>query len=438
MLDGIGDRSHDILSGQTPLQAARTPVLDRLAAGGANGVYYPALKGQALPSENAHFAMFGYDLTAFPGRGALEALGADIDFDRHDVAVLSHLVSVTESRGRLILKEAKPKVPENEVVELVHAVREYKTDEAVVRFRHVKGIYGILILSGQVAPFFTDSDPFIHERHLVSVRPWAAYARDPDAINAATAMGRYLSWAYHCLRDHPVNRERKEKGQNLINALVSQRAGQLKPVIPFRQRYGLRGLSIASGIVYRGLAAYLGMDFHPVAETQDIESDMARRLRVARNALEGYDFIHVHTKAPDEAAHAKDPVLKKTVIESLDRGIGKVIDSFADDPQVFIVVSADHSTPSSGSLIHSGESVPMTFYGKGVRKDGVDRFDEINVSLGALGNVQGKELMYLILNHLDRAKLHGVMDTPVDQPFWPGDYEPFQLEDLNATIQRPK
>ena len=35
--------------------------------------------------------------------------------------------------------------------------------------------------------------------------------------------------------------------------------------------------------------------------------------------------------------------------------------------------------------------------------------------------------MYLVLNYLDRAKLAGLRDTPVDQTFWPGDYEPFRL-----------
>jgi 2,3-bisphosphoglycerate-independent phosphoglycerate mutase len=60
LLDGIGDRSYKQFDNQTPLQAARTPVLDKIAAGGSNGLYHAALLGQALPSENAHFHMFGY------------------------------------------------------------------------------------------------------------------------------------------------------------------------------------------------------------------------------------------------------------------------------------------------------------------------------------------------------------------------------------------
>jgi 2,3-bisphosphoglycerate-independent phosphoglycerate mutase len=50
---------------------------------------------------------------------------------------------------------------------------------------------------------------------------------------------------------------------------------------------------------------------------------------------------------------------------------------------------------------------------------------------GALGFVRGKELMYLILNHLDRAKLHGIMDTPADNPYWPEAYQPFRLRTID-------
>jgi 2,3-bisphosphoglycerate-independent phosphoglycerate mutase len=149
---------------------------------------------------------------------------------------------------------------------------------------------------------------------------------------------------------------------------------------------------------------------------------------LAQQALGRYDFVHVHTKAPDEAAHTKDPLAKKRVLESLDRGLGQAIAPLLADPEVLIIATADHATPSTGPLIHSGESVPLTFCGPGVRRDRVQAFDEINAAGGALGPVRGRELMYLILNHLDRAKLQGLMDSPVDRPYWPALSEPFRLE----------
>ena len=62
ILDGLGDRGHAAFDGQTPLQMASTPNLDRLAALGMTGLYHPWLLGTALASEIAHFLLFGYDL----------------------------------------------------------------------------------------------------------------------------------------------------------------------------------------------------------------------------------------------------------------------------------------------------------------------------------------------------------------------------------------
>jgi 2,3-bisphosphoglycerate-independent phosphoglycerate mutase len=69
----------------------------------------------------------------------------------------------------------------------------------------------------------------------------------------------------------------------------------------------------------------------------------------------------------------------------------------------------------------------MVFVGEGVRRDDVRHFDEIHCAGGALGPVRGTEFMSLVLNHLNRAKLRGIMDTPDDQPFWPGPREPFRI-----------
>ena len=60
LLDGLGDRSYAELNDQTPLQAAAVPNLDRLAALGGNGMFHASFPGECLPSEMAHFLMFGY------------------------------------------------------------------------------------------------------------------------------------------------------------------------------------------------------------------------------------------------------------------------------------------------------------------------------------------------------------------------------------------
>ena len=122
LLDGLGDRAYAQLGDQTPLQAARTPCLDRLAAIGANGLYHAARQGEALPSENAHFAMFGYEPEFFPGRGPLEALGAGIDLAMEDVAVLAHFASFRSEAGTLVLHNDNLAVDKEEAAQLAAPV----------------------------------------------------------------------------------------------------------------------------------------------------------------------------------------------------------------------------------------------------------------------------------------------------------------------------
>src|SRR2546426_5937839 len=75
LLDGLGDRAHDVLGGKTGNEAATTPNLDRLAAAGSCGVLYAVGPGRAPSSEGAHWSLLGYRPHEFPRRAVFEALG---------------------------------------------------------------------------------------------------------------------------------------------------------------------------------------------------------------------------------------------------------------------------------------------------------------------------------------------------------------------------
>lgn len=427
LLDGLGDRSYEAFDHQTPLQAAHTPALDRLATAGANGLYHAAQLGLALPSENAHFAIFGYDQADFPGRGALEALGAGVPLTDDDVALLVHFSTILTDDGTFYLKRDTPQATAAEIEELIPAIEHFSWRDIDITFHHIKGLFGVLVLKGGVSPYVTDTNPMRDDVFVMDLVPWKSHAADPATVKTAKALKAYLAHAHQVLERHPVNENRAKKSLLPLNGLVTQRAGRLKKITPFTARFGLKGLSIASGVVFEGLSRFIGLDFRKARETANPEADLAERLAMAREASKQYDFIHVHTKAPDEAAHTKNPGFKKQVIEALDRAIARHIDWLLGDPDILTVVTADHSTPSSGPLVHSGEAVPLTLCGEGVRRDGVVKFDEVSVATGALGTVRNRELMYLILNHLDRIKLMGIMDTDEDQLFWPGRYNKFNI-----------
>src|SRR5919198_5370046 len=85
MLDGLADRAHDVLGGRTGNEAARTPNLDRFAAGGSCGLLYAVGPGRAPSSEVAHWSLLGYRPDEFPGRAVFEALGNGQHVSAEDV-----------------------------------------------------------------------------------------------------------------------------------------------------------------------------------------------------------------------------------------------------------------------------------------------------------------------------------------------------------------
>ncbi|RWU06967.1 2,3-bisphosphoglycerate-independent phosphoglycerate mutase [Pseudodesulfovibrio sp. S3] len=429
LLDGLGDRSHPQLGHRTPLQAAHTPYLDRLASLGGTGLYHATLFGQPLPSENAHFAIFGGMPEEFPGRGPLEALGAGLDLCPDDVAMLAHFAHLEpDNENRLILRHDKVSASPDEIRRLFDSLEDFECDGVTLKLHPTNGMFSVLTMGGDVAPHITDTNPMVDGRFIPKVLPLAPYADDPPTRRTARILTEYLKWAHRRLTDAPINRSRRASGDIPVNGLVTQRAGRLKPCLPMRTRYGLRGLSIASGTIYAGLARFTGMDFLKVPDTDDPGADMVKRISLARERLGDYDFIHVHTKTPDQAAHSKDPDAKVRVIESLDRGLARSLEPLLEDDSVLLAVTADHSTPSCGKLIHSGEPVPLMFIGTGVRRDTVTSFDEISVACGCLGAMRGPELLFTILNYLDRARLVGIHDSPDPVEYWPGDHEPFILD----------
>jgi 2,3-bisphosphoglycerate-independent phosphoglycerate mutase len=399
-----------------------------LASLGSSGLFHAERPGIALPSENAHYAMFGYSHEEFPGRGYLEALGAGIKLEPNDVAVLAHFDHVVVKNGVLVLEKERPPASTEEISTLSKFIESYESEGVSFKYVPTYGCDGILILCGEVSPYITDSDPITEGETLIEPVPWKDFSNDSAAIKTAHVLKNYLLWCYKNLSQDPLNKAREKKNLPTLNAIATNRTGRFKQVEPFGERWGLRALSISAGVVYHGLAEHLGLDVIKVRDSDDPGKDLTERLEQALEKTGDYDFIHVHTKAPDVASHKKDPELKKKTIESLDSGLGEILDLLINRKDLLLAITADHSSPCTYPLVHSGEPVPITMFGESVRVDNVKKFDEIHCAGGALGFVRGADLMHVILNILDRVKLRGLMDTPVDQPYWPGHTLPLRID----------
>jgi len=251
------------------------------------------------------------------------------------------------------------------------------------------------------------------------VVPKSGTPEPKKAKKTADAMNAYLAWCHEQL----LEMSEKPEGANF---LATQRCGKQRPLEPFSERWGMRGAVIASPSIYHGLAREIGLDSIRVKDTKDPGADLGERIDMALNDTT-HEFIHVHTKTPDEAGHKGGPGDKRDIIEALDTGMGRLV-SAAETKELLVVVTGDHSTPCRSALIHSGEPVPVLMAGAGIRKDRVDRFDEISVCSGCLSLLKGPELMAMILNATGRASLAGLCLGERARPYDPDQYPVFDLQ----------
>lgn len=418
LLDGLGDRAYKELGYKTPLLAAHTPNLDYLAKIGSNGLYHASIPGECLPSEIAHYLMFGYKRDDFPGRGLLEAVGDNVSFQDDDILCLSHLTRISFENGVPTLKKGRDEITENKETlgRLFRSISEYETEGITFRLVQTRRNDATLIMSGNVSPYISDSDPIVRGNPIASIEPVEDNPEPEMAENTARALNEYLNYCHKVLsaKDHKAN------------FLVTQRCGRRITQKPFEKLWGLKGLLMASASIYTGLANEIGLDYITVKDSKNPGKDLAERISFALKDNE-HDFIHVHTKAPDEAAHKGTPEHKKEIISELDKAFTGSIKEINKKDDLLVAITADHSTPSDSPLIHSGEPVPVMIAGSDVRRDNVDTFNEINAASGCLGFLRGRELMMMLLNYADRSvltshQLGGKMHT-----YYPGKYQVFGI-----------
>jgi 2,3-bisphosphoglycerate-independent phosphoglycerate mutase len=393
LLDGLGDRAHAALGGRTANEAAATPNLDELAAGGSCGVLYAIGPGRAPSSEVAHWSLLGYLPGEFPNRAVFEALGAGQKVDPDDVVAFAALRPAEKRNGELWLT-GRPRYgeDEDEARTLVEQCADIEVDGLRFTLEHLGRGEAVLRVSGGADDRVTDSDAFFRDRHPV-LRPQAAHPEAERTARATEAWSRQV-----------IERLAGER----FNVITLKWWGRARRGPTFLERHGVTGSFIADSRFMHGLARAVGLEPVHAPETDDHASDLRRRLELIRERLEGGEtFVFSHLKATDAAGHTKDPAIKQRTIEQLDSELAAVPTGSA-----VVCVTGDHATPAYPEVIHSGDPVPLVVAGPGVRADDVGSFGELECSRGILGHVRGPDLMPLLLNAADRPLFLGSRPTP--------------------------
>jgi 2,3-bisphosphoglycerate-independent phosphoglycerate mutase len=419
ILDGLGDDPIEDFGGRTPLEAAATPNLDALAAGGVSGTVVTVGEGVAPESDIAVFAILGYDPFAHhTGRGPVEALGAGIPFDYGDLAYRVNFATVEESGDgwAIVDRRVGRGLSSEEAHALAAEVQDNVTlEDATFSFKATVGHRGVVVFypgADYFSALVENSDPAYGRQGLlgvaletfdekvVTVEPLQGYEEDEGAQRAAAITNDWLRKVFEVLDASDVNARRRDRGLLPANFVLTRDGGDHLPDLqPFEDKFGMRMGCFVELPVEVGIARLTSM------QEIDAPVGMAERdqygawAELAAKVAPDFDALYIHIKGPDVPAHDGDHEAKKTSIEDIDRlFFGPLLEAVDLDSHM-IAVTADHST-SCPRKAHTDGPVPLLVAEGGVASDGVDAYGERAALEGALGRLKGPEIIPTVIRLL--------------------------------------
>jgi 2,3-bisphosphoglycerate-independent phosphoglycerate mutase len=393
IIDGIGD----LPTPKTPLQAAKTPNMDKLAKTGITGLISPVGRGVVPGSDTSHLRLLGYEpKLCYPGRGVLEALGAGFDLEEGDVAFRTNFATI--KNGKIVDRRAGR--IDSESSKSLSRLVPMRIEDVDIIFRSTVEHRGALVLRGPgLGHAVTETDP--HAK--IDMPHCHAEDGSKEAEKTARVINKFTEIVSQRLANAPENKEREQKGKMPANTILLRGAGTYSHVTPFDIRFEIHGACIAGGALYRGVAKFIGLDIFLVpGATGDKSTKLKSKADAAIKALENYEFVFLHVKACDSFSHDGNFKGKTKMLEAIDKELlPKLMKSGAT-----LIITGDHSTPCSRKA-HSGHEVPILINGKDERPDKVKKFDELSCMEGGLGHITGKHMMPIILNIMGVAKKFG-------------------------------
>jgi 2,3-bisphosphoglycerate-independent phosphoglycerate mutase len=369
VIDGLGGLP-DPKTGQTELETARIPNLDALAAGSICGLADPVAPGITPGSGPGHLALFGYDpISCNIGRGALEAVGIDIELQAGDVAARGNFCTI-DGKG-IITDRRAGRISTEKCAELCKLLDAMSIDGVAIKVFPVREHRFVVVFRGDgLGAEVSESDP-----SRTGAAPLMISAVDPKAAKMADVANKFVAGAKEILAAYqPAN-------------MLLLRGFAAKPHFPAMQTiYKLNPLAIAVYPMYRGLARLVGMEVAKTGTTLEEE------FKTLQQNFNKYDFFFVHVKWTDSSGEDGDFARKVKVLEQIDAALPMVT---ALKPDV-LIVTGDHSTPAM-LRGHSWHPVPVLISAKFSRSDAVIGFSETAFLAGGLGHIQSTQIMPLAM-----------------------------------------
>ena len=406
LLDGVGDLPHPDLNGKTPLEAANTPTLDKIASNGSIGEVISVGKGIAPESDIAVFNMLGYKFkhADYVGRGVIESIGIGIDFKDGDLALRGNYSTLNDEEviidrraGRHIEKEDADGVAK----EIEDKLNLSSSGVSVVVSPTIGHRVTVRIRkdSQKLSSRITNTDPAYSNiggmgvakavGDFLKIEKCLPLEDTEDSKFTANLVNEFSEKSIQIMKESQINKKRQNENKKQLSCILLRDAGNKYPdVIPINEKYGMNFSCIVDMPVEIGISEVLEMKAFEAGGLTDYEE----KARVAAKAMETQNSIYVHLKGPDEFGHDGDAIGKMKNIEEIDQRFFKTLVENIDSSKVAIIISADHSTPCINKG-HSDDPVPVVVSGDFIKNDGTTRMTEEQAKKGSIGLLEGAEVV---------------------------------------------
>lgn len=390
--DGASDEPQESLGGKTPLQAAQTPEMDRIAREGILG-RSRNVPDKFLPaSDVATLSLFGYDpLLYYTGRAPLEAAAMGHILGPDDWAVRCNLMTI---RDGLLSDFTAGHITSEEGQVLMDAVQA-KVGRPGVEFYPGVSYRNLMIYRGRPGEQPFDETTLTTPPHDQPDRPAADFL--PKGTGSETLRG-LMDEGTAVVRDHPVNQARLAAGKSPANATWLWGQGKAPALPKFADVHGLKGAIISAVDLVRGVGILAGWNRIDVpGATGYLDTDYAAKGRYGIEALKDHDIVCVHVEAPDEASHEGRADAKVEALERMDRDIvGPIRRALEGYRDWRMLISPDHATLLR-TRAHDRGWVAWAIGGPGLAASGLP-YDETSAQAASGPTLErGFELMSLLL-----------------------------------------
>ena len=383
IMDGAADWPVKEQGGQTCLEAANTPNLDKLAKKSVMGLTQTVPEGMEPSSAVACMSLLGYDPKVYyRGRAAIEAMSMGLKLEDDEVIFRCNLVNVQDGKMN---SYCAGHIPDEEAAKLIDALNESLGNDDI-RFYAGVGYRHLLKLKGHDEVVKAACTP----AHDISDKNIADYM--PQG-KGSSFLRRLMQDSVTVLENHKVNSDRRAWNELPANMIwLFWGSGKIPQTPPFRKVHG-KSAAITSAVdLLKGLGRMTDMDILEIpGVTDSLDNDFVAQVNGGLKALETHDLVVIHIEAPDEAGHAGSFSEKVEAIETIDREVVARIISYQND-ELRLLVMPDHLTPVSIKT-HVGEPVPFLLWGQGFAANGARRFTEAEAKRTGLFIEDGYNIM---------------------------------------------